>query len=200
MSGPPPDPPVVPVPIVTLRTSWDAYRSVQRYVWQAMDDSWEIRLSEEEGVFQRPLAHVMPVGPEDEDQPHFTRVDVAQTYQVTLYPAEGNTADESMENAHRAREAMSRAIRQGAGDYGYPRRIPLYDYDGQERTLNDVALESDRHPSDYLRVDDYSAEVQTDPDDPDFIAVVCRLRCTWRKAGRVPSGTQTVTSVHVNRA
>lgn len=187
--------PVVPIPIVTLRTSWDAYRSLQRYVWLALGNSWEVRLAEEEGVFIRPLAQVMAVGPETETQSHFTVSDVAQTFQVSLYPPEGATAQESLRNASQAKEVISGAIRYGVGAYGHAKRIPLYDYEGFARDLDEAALESDRHPRDYLRVTEFTAEMLRDPEEPDFYSVVARVRCTWRKAGRVASSDQTVTAV-----
>ena len=66
----------------------------------------------------------------------------------------------------------------GAGvGFGRTIRVPLYDYEGSG--FQDGAAVY-RHPSDFLRVQDFSPRLLPDPNDPRRIPVVADLRVTWR--------------------
>lgn len=77
-----------------------------------------------------------------------------------------------------------------------PHRIPLYDYDGVPLDGPD-SVSYARGTRDFLRVVSCPINRITDPEDDRYWLVTAEPRVTWRRTGRVPSGTQIVQSVRL---
>lgn len=180
-----------------MRTTWDAYRSVRRYIAEALEElrgeRWEIVLVQDRGDFAYPwgileLVEAPPVvGPA-------TYADVTQPMQLALYPEPKDTASESLEQALSVQETVFQAMRVGHGA-GRPARIPLYDYDG----VDAASESSERGEHDYLRVEDFTCRPLPDVPDPRRIAVIAGFRVLWRRTGRVASGTQRLREVRLEQ-
>jgi hypothetical protein len=82
---------------------------------------------------------------------------------------------------------------------GWPNRIPLYDYDGVP--LTEAPNDESGRPSasDYLKVNDFSIQNLPDPDDPRRIVVAADIRLSWRRTGRLLSGSVAVTEVKTDQ-
>jgi hypothetical protein len=172
------------------RTSTDALRSLKRYVALALGDPWEVRLSREEGAFDRPFARVWQVA--GSTYPLTSGkwlADIVQPFVVSAYPEPGMTVDESLLAAQAVEEAFFLAFRAGVGD-GHPMRVPLYNYTG-------VALDEPGvwMPKGFMRVNDLSTQPFPDPDDNLLWTVVCDVRLTWRRLAQTIPETPTLTSV-----
>ena len=75
-----------------------------------------------------------------------------------------------------------------------PMRVPLYDYDGRPYS-GENASSAVREASDHLRVVDLSFATLHDAADDRLIRVVAEVRTSWRRRGRVHSGTKVLKSV-----
>lgn len=163
-----------------MRTPWDARRSLHRYIALALGPSWEVALAADRGEFAYPFARVQAVGDVTRSGPALY-ADLSQPMSVQCYPEPKATAVASEQQAAEVLGTLERAFSHGV-DLGRPLRIPLYDFDG-------VALEDTsyaRHPSDYLRVLDFSGRTLPDPEEARNVAVVADVRLGWRATGRVP--------------
>lgn len=174
-----------------MRTTWDSLRSVQRYVSEALGPNWEVSVSNDRGEFEYPYSRVSFVGDVLSAGPAlYALLTQPMTISCHLEPAESVTA--SSRAADAVRMALVDAFQVRGVGLGRPRRVPLYDYDA----VADSEQSYERHPSDFLTVADFSARLLPDPEEPRRIPVVCDLRVSWHRAGRVPYGdTQPVESV-----
>ena len=160
----------------TGRSASDALRSLKRYVALALGDAWEIRLSREEGAFDRPFARVWQVA--GSSYPLTSGkwlADIVQPFVISAYPEPGMTVDESLLAAQAVEEALFQAFRVGVGD-GRPLRVPLCNYTGVASNGAGVW-----NPPAFMRVNDLSTQPFPDPDDNLLWTVVCDVRLTWRR-------------------
>jgi hypothetical protein len=174
------------------RTPEDALRSLKRYVAVALGDAWEVRLSREEGAFQRPFARVTQSGAASYPKGGKFLSDVIQPFSIYAYPSAGATPDEGLVAAQQAENALYRAFQAGV-ELGHPRRVPLFNY-------TDVSLDEAGawFPRAYLRVDDLSMQPFADPDENRLWTVVADVRLTWRRTP-IPAETgPVVTDVHAH--
>lgn len=188
-----------------MRTPTDALRSVARYVAVAVGDDWEVRPSQERGVFNRPYARIAQV---PSLQMVTQRWDVSKlltTFNILLYPALGADADASHLEAMRVADVMwtafagpgvgSPVVRTPVDSHrGRPYRVPLYDYDGI--ALGEPADETRRDPRDFLHVE-AAPEIQTfiDPQEERAYTLAANIRMSWLRSAAVPSGAPTVQTV-----
>lgn len=166
------------------RTNTDALRSMKRYVALALGDAWEIRLSREEGAFERPFARVWQVA--GTTYPRTSSkwlADMVQPFVISAYPERGDTSDRALLAAQAVEEQMFQAFRRGIGD-GRPFRIPLCDY--SNTSLSNGA---EWVTNAFMRVTDLSTQPFPDPDDDKLWTVVCDVRVTWRRPAYIqPEG------------
>lgn len=87
----------------------------------------------------------------------------------------------------------------GTGTVGVrsaPKRVPLYDY-------ADLPLDGDgsvsfrRSTSDYMIVKSVTIDRLPDPEDDRYWVVIAQPMITWRRVGRVPSGSQIIQDVRL---
>ena len=169
-------------PADTGRTPVDALRSLKRYVAVALGDDWEVRLSREEGAFERPFARVVQAGAALYPKGGQFLSDVIQPFSVYAYPPSAATPDAALLIAQQTEDALYRAFQAGV-EQGRPRRVPLYNY--TDRGLDEAGIWM---PRGFLRVDDLSTQPFVDPDDNKLWTIACDVRLTWRRAP-VPSST-----------
>jgi hypothetical protein len=180
-----------------MRTKWDAYRSVRRYVASALEETrgeqWEVLFGDDRGDLSFPFAIVEMVEATPISGPA-TYADVTQPMQVTLYPEPQESVELGMKAALDVEESLFQAFRVGHGE-GAASRVPLYDYNGV--SLDEESFARGEH--DYLRVEDFTTRLLPDVPDPRRIAVVAGFRVLWRRRGRVPSGSQRVADVRLEQ-
>jgi hypothetical protein len=163
-------------PIDVGRSITDALRSLKRYVAAALGDAWEVRLSAEQGAFERPYARVRQVA-------SATYIltggrflaDVNQPFEIIAYPLRGDDPEDAILRAQTVEDALFRTFRVGA-ENGRPLRVPLYNYDGVP--LNQPGMWV---PRGFMRVADLSTQPFVDPDDNKLYSVVCDVRLSWRR-------------------
>lgn len=196
-----------------MRTPVDALRSVARYTALALGDEWEVRLSSEKGVFNRPYARVAQVPSFSFIPQRLPVVKVLSSYQIVCFPAPGASADVSQLDALGVIDLLWTAF-SGPGVQGpgapamrapvdptrpYTHRVPLYDYAGVP--LDGPAAfvdETHRDPRDFLHVEappDISPF--NDPADERLFSVAANIRMSWLRSAAVPSDAPTTVTVGV---
>lgn len=158
-----------------MRTTVDALRSVKRYTAEVLGELWEVRLWSEQGTFRFPFARVAKTGPTSYASRRVA-TDVLQAMQIHCYPPPATTVELALEQASALQELLVEGFETGVL-LGRPRRIPLYDYDGVPAGGGSMA----RHPSDHLRVEDFSVNYLPDAQDQTRVAVVADLRVGWSR-------------------
>lgn len=176
-----------------MRTEGDVIRSVKRYFALALGDAWEVRLWEDEGSFAAPFARVAESGPALYTSKRFI-TDVVMPVQVHLYPVPSDTVTGAINVARGVRETVVQAIEVGVNG-GWPRRIPLYDYDG----LVESQPSSARNTFDFVRVMDLSVNSVPDSDEPTAVVVVVDMRLAWSRVTTVDAPGETVNSLRVTQ-
>ena len=175
----------------TGRTPDSALRSLKRYLAVALGDEWEVRLSREEGAFERPFTRVVQAGAATypTNSGKFS-ADVIQPFAVYAYPLRGTTPDDALMKALTVEDALYRAVRAGT-EHGQPLRIPLYNYQG-------VGLDQPGvwYPRAFMRVTNLSTQPFTDTQDNLLYTVVMDVRLAWRRA-LVPSTGPVLTDVTI---
>lgn len=170
----------------------DVILSVKRHVAIALGDEWEVRIpGEEEFAFERPFARVGRAGQTTIVQAtNFRFSKNTQALVVSVFPRVKATAEDSLLEAGSVEDILYSAFWQRV-DLGHPARIPLFDYDG----IGTERGSQRRHPSDYLRVEDFSVSATQDATDAKLITVTADLRVAWLRQGAVPSQERTVERV-----
>lgn len=174
-----------------MRTVNDAIRSVKKYLAEALGDEWEVRLWTDEGSFAPPLARVSAASP----TVYTSRrriTDIIQALQIHCYVAPAASSSAALIKARDVEQQLVRAIELGVG-LAWPRRIPLYDYDGVAETEGSSA----RNLYDFMRVLDFSVNAVMDSDDPNVVVVVADLRVAWSQLTTVDLSVRTVESLRV---
>ena len=175
------------------RTSSDALRSLKRYIAVALSDSWEVRLSREEGAFDRPFARVWQVA--GSTYPLTSGkwlADIVQPFVISCYPDPGTTVDESLLAAQAVEEQLFQTFRAGVAD-GRPLRVPLYNYTGVPLDGPGVWM-----PQGFMRVTDLSTQPFPDPDDNLLWTVVCDVRLSWRRLAQTIPATHALDDVYIH--
>jgi hypothetical protein len=193
-----------------MRTPTDAMRSMTRYLYQSLGEEWEVRFTDEEGVFERPFLALTSLPARRTAHGAF-HGEMARTFSVVAYPIEKPTPDEAKVEAERVVELLHKAF--GVGTHapsfgrtntygptqtirrGHPWRVPLYDYSNV--TLEEAATEGDRDPRDFMRVEEpptfgaLEGRARTDEEETLWV-VTGEIRVKWSVgAGVVEDGTTT---------
>lgn len=172
-----------------MRTANDAVRSMKKYLAEVLGDDWEVRLWSDEGTFVEPFARIAESSPTTYSSRRLW-TDITKALQIHLYPPAATSTSAAMTVARDLEQVLVGAIELGIG-LGWPRRIPLWDYDG-------VSLEqgSDtRETYDFMRVTDFTVTSIQDTDDPNRVVVVADVRVTWPQMTTVDPGHKTVESL-----
>lgn len=174
-----------------MRTVHDAVMSVKRYMALALGPEWEVRLWSDEGSFKPPLARVAESAPTQYDSRRVA-TDLTQALQVHCYSHPKDTASESLRDARAVEEKLTVAVEVGV-DLAWPRRIPLYDYEG--KALGEPS--NVRNTYDFMRVVDFNVNHVGDADDRTIVVVVADLRVRWSRSTTADMGLLTVNSLRV---
>jgi hypothetical protein len=169
----------------------DAQRSLRRYLGFHLP-SYDVRTEPDEGAFARPAISIDTIPAVYSNRNRF--LEVTQPFTIYGYPAAGEDPLEAEDNARALEESLIQACEIG-GYGGYPRRIPLHDFDGLDRDEplvpvpeEDEEPEPEPEPDGYMWVMDFSTEVRVDPDDELLRTVIGELRVRWRRLS-FPNGT-----------
>jgi hypothetical protein len=180
----------VPTVAPHRRAPLDALRSLKKYAADLLGGTWEVRLWGDRGEYKEPFAVVMRAG-DALFSGSAVYADVTQAMAIHCYPQRPDDVDHAIIAAGEVEDALVAGFQLEGVGLGRPRRVPLYDFAG-------VPLEqssSARYDHDFMRVVDFSTSLVPDPLDARLIRVVADLRCTWRRGGRYPRGTQVVQDV-----
>lgn len=172
-----------------MRTANDVVRSVKKYVSQCLGDDWEVRLWSDEGAWVEPIAIVSESSPTTY-QSRRIWTDGTKALQVHLYPGAAASTSDAMTLARNLEQRLVQMVELGLG-LAFPRRIPLWDYDGVDLTHGSDTRET----YDFMRVTDFSVNSIPDSDDPRRVVVVADLRVTWPQMTTVDPGHLTVESL-----
>lgn len=137
---------------------------------------WNVRLWYDRGEVQAPYARVKLVGAVSTSGPSLY-YELTQPMAIECYPGAADTADDAMAAAFELMAVLTRGFREGVG-LGRPKRVPLFDYtnvDGVTRAA------TERNPSDFMTVQDFSVRPLENPSDPRMVGVVADVRVSWRK-------------------
>lgn len=174
-----------------MRTENDAIRSVKKYLAEALGQEWEVRLWTDEGSFAPPIARIATTTAASYDSRRvFT--DIVQALQIHCYLAPARSTSAALIAARSVAQQLVTAIELGVG-LAWPRRIPLYDYDGVPEDEGSDA----RNTYDFLRVLDFSVNSVQDNDDPNVVIVVADLRVAWSQQTTIDPVVRTVESLRV---
>ena len=170
----------------------DVARSLKRYVAIALGDDYEVRLSNEEGVFKRPFARVATAGAATYPGGGARLADVIQPYTVYAYPPLGVTSDDAWISATVIEDLLFQAFRVGV-ENGRAWRVPLYSY--VNTPLNAVGTWL---PPDFVRVSNLSTQSFVDAEESRLVSVACDLRLSWRRLAEVTVDTPLTAEVDIS--
>jgi hypothetical protein len=162
---------------MSRRSVEDALRSVKRYTSEVLGDQWEVRLWADRGEFSYPLATVAAVAAPILTGPASYHYEVVQPMSINCYEAESASPTEGLLAAESLIEKLLRGFRGPGVGLGRPLRIPLFDYTGVG--IEDWAAQ--RHPSDFLRVVEFSPRPLPDALEPKLVSVTVDMRVSWRR-------------------
>lgn len=182
-----------------MRSSLDVLRSAKKYVASVLPE-YEVRLSSEEGAWERPFCRVafstpilvIPHGARD--------VELRRTLSVVCWPREAESAEAARLDAEALVERLLMAFAQGTHEESFARgrahpfRMPLWDWDGVALTqTSDV-----RDERDFADIPEQpSVGDIRDPNSDLSRLVTADLRLRWMRSTRVPVEGKTVRTVGV---
>lgn len=193
-----------------MRRSEDVLRSVKKYLSEDVIPGYEIRLSSEEGAWQRPFCRVAWSTPQTITPIGARQMRVRRTLQVVAWPEETDrdepgAVEEARLVAERLGELFFLAFAQGlhAESYAAERfrahafRIPIWDYVG--KGLTDAA--GPRATTDFASiVEDPNVNDIEDPNTDYSRLVIADLRLQWTRSVAVPFNGPTVDEVDISPA
>jgi hypothetical protein len=185
-----------------VRRSEDVIRSVKKYlVDDVLPAEWEVRLSNEEAVFERPFCRVGWSTPAGLRSHGAFQLEMRRTLSLVLWPKEAESAEQSRLDAEGLVELMVLAFAMGqhtasyARNRAHPRMIPIWDYEG--KSISEPA--GARATTDFATVvEEPSVNDIEDPNSDQSRIVVCDLRLRWMRSIAVPSTEDDVDSIAVN--
>jgi hypothetical protein len=175
-----------------MRRSLDVVRSFKKYVALALP-AYEVRLSSEEGAWERPFARVAWTTPSVLTMHGARQVESRRTLQIVCWPLEAQTPDGAILAAEEVVETLTLAFAKGIHSASYnnatgrahPLRIPIYDYSDVDEV--GAVTEDDRAATDFASL----AEPPNVGDIPDpntdlSRLIVADLRVRWMRNVAVP--------------
>ena len=173
-------------------------RSLTRYVSAALGPGVEVRMTGQDGSWERPFCAVLEATPLASSPHGSAYADCRQGYAIAAYTAQGINAESSRIEAGRVRDQLWQAFNAGVdpvlfrGQRRHPLRIPRFDYRGVP--LFQGVGEERRAGT--MRVLDASFSVFADTGGDTF-TVAGDVRLGWVEAIAIPSTeplTATVTA------
>jgi hypothetical protein len=187
-----------------VRTSEDVLRSFKRYVALLVIPDFEVRLSSEEGAWERPFCRVAWTTPITNVAHGARAVECRRTMQIVAWPAESEKPDDAVLVAERLNEQFTQAFSVGlhAASYNrgtgraHPLRVPIYDY--ADVPAEEPVTEDDRAATDFASI----VEQPTVGDIPDpntdlSRLVIADLRVRWMRSTAIPTDGETIEQVVV---
>jgi hypothetical protein len=193
-----------------MRSAWDVQRSVKKYVGELVLPGYEVRLSSEEGAWERPFARVAWATPSAITMIGARQVETRRTLSIVAWPAlvsEDAGPGAATEAAEDLVERLTVGFAAGLHVPSYapdrnrahPFRIPLYDYDGVD--LNEAATDSERATTDFVWVvEEPNVGTVRDPDTDLSLLVTCDLRLRWTRSVAVVDTSPVVETVTADPA
>jgi hypothetical protein len=175
-----------------MRTSIDTLRSLKRYTYEALGDSWEVRLLVEQGTFDRPGAQVLEASPQQITGPQ-NAMDIIQSFSIHAFPEPGVSVVDSLLKAGEAEDCLVRAFRMGIGE-GHAGLVPLYDYEAVPHNAGSTS----RRAPDYARILDLSIRREQNPSDELLFTVAAEVRLGWRRNAALTSAGKVATDIIIN--
>jgi hypothetical protein len=181
-----------------VRTSLDVLRSVKKYVAEFVLPGFEVRLTSEEGAWERPFCRVGWATPASLVAHGARAVEVRRTMSLVAWPAYSASPDEARVAAEGLVEAMTVGWAPDRGR-AHPRRIPIWNYAGVPLTA--AVGSGARAATDFASiVEDPSVGDLEDPDTDLSRLVTCDLRLRWMRSVAVPVPGELIDTVVVNPA
>lgn len=194
-----------------MRTPADALRSFKRHVALTLGPEWEVRLSSEEGAFNRPFARVGHVGNYTIRNAGAYQQQWRAQFQVVAHPVEKETPDDAKLEAERVRHLLYLALSGGGAAPARPKRIPLWDYAGiaaaqdvtaspAEVAANPALVLRPRGARDFIRADQNDVPnigVLGDPQDELMYAVTATGFFGWWVSSASPPTGKVVVGIPV---
>lgn len=180
-------------------------RSFKKYVAERVLTEYEVRLSSEEGAWERPFCRVAWTTPVALIA-HGARVlECRRTMQVVCWPVQSETPDEARLVGEGLTEELTRAFAIGlhptsySGSRAHPFRVPIYDYQGKGAL--DVTLETDRAANDFAWLPEQPNVGDIDDPNTDLSRlVIADFRVKWMRSTAVPESLVPVVTVGAGAA
>lgn len=196
-----------------MRTSLDVLRSFKKYVSELVLPEYEVRLSSEEGSWERPFCRVAWTTPIAVRHHGARQMECRRTMQIVAWPLEVdaeetlNPTDAARARAEEVTELMFQGFARGlhersfapARGRAHPFRIPIYDYAGKGLLtgasdgdlIGEAPLEmvvgADRAVTDFARLEEEpSIGDIADPNTDLSRLVIADLRVVWARAVGIP--------------
>ncbi|MET0604406.1 MAG: hypothetical protein ABW167_20640 [Baekduia sp.] len=185
-----------------MRKSIDVLRSVKKYIAEDVLPDYEVRLSSEEGAWERPFCRVAWSTSGNQRAIGKLQLELRRTLSIVVWPVESATADEGKLVAEAVVEALTLAFSMGlhtdsyrsASNRAHPRRIPVWDYDGVPLTA--AVAENARATTDFATViDDPEIGDIDDPNTPKSRVVTGDIRLRWTRSVAVAAEGEVVVGV-----
>lgn len=185
-----------------MRKSIDVLRSTKKYIAEDVLPAYEVRLSSEEGAWQRPFCRVAWSTPGNQRAVGKLQLELRRTLSIVVWPEESETADAGKLAAEAVVEALTLAFSMGlhtdsyrsASNRAHPRRIPLWDYEGVG--LAAAVDEDARATTDFAAViEDPEIGDIDDPDTPKSRVVTADIRLRWTRSVAVAAEGAVVVGV-----
>lgn len=189
-----------------MRSSWDVLRSAKKYLSEFVVPDYEVRLSSEEGAWERPFIRVAWVTP---TLPRMLsggrQVETRRTLSIVGWPEEVTEDDgpgAAVERAEALVEALTLGFMQGLHTESWvpergrahPLRVPIWNYAG--KALDEPADDGDRVPQDFASiVEEPSVGTIRDPNTDLSLLVTCDLRLRWTRSVAIVDTSPVVETV-----
>lgn len=186
-----------------MRSSLDVLRSAKKYVATVLPE-FEVRLSSEEGAWERPFCRVAWSTP-TLVIPHGARmIECRRTLSVVAWPVEAESPDQARLDAEAITERLLMAFAQGvhapsyntATGRAHPFRMPIYDWTGIP--ITETAPDTARDPRDFADVPEQpSVGDIRDPNADNSRVVTGDFRLRWLRSTAISIEGETVQTVGV---
>lgn len=188
-----------------MRTSEDVLRSVKKYVAELVLPAYEVRLTSEEGAWERPFVRVAWSTPMGLRTLGKTQVECRRTLNLVVWPLEDAAPDVAKITAEGVVERMTVAFAMGlhtpsyraSSNRAHPRRIPIYDYAG----IAANKLATVRAATDFASiVEEPDVGDIEDPNTENSRLIVVNLRLRWTRSVGVATPGAAVVGVKTKKS
>lgn len=182
-----------------MRTGGDVLRSFKKYVAELVIPEYEVRLSSEEGAWERPFCRVAWTTPATWAAHGARQAEARRTMQIVAWPLESDSPDEARVAAEALNERFVQGLSFGLHEPSFnapharrhPLRIPIYDYTGVP--LDGVVDADARAVTDFARIPEPPSVGDIDDPNTDLSRIVIAdIRVAWTRSTAIePPGPLT---------